>query len=422
MAVPLLRSRAGCALHGALLTASAIDGVTPLIHSTAGCGFQASQFGKSGGFGRAGNLAAASSNISEKHIVFGGSSRLREQIKNTAGMVRGELTVVLSGCATEMIGDDIAAMVKEAVDQGEPVLDIATAGFRGSAYLGYELFLKGVIDHFAAQDLEPAAGEPGLVNILGLVPSQDAFWLAEIEELSRMIAGIGLRPNPLFGPDGGVQGLRDLTKAELSLVVSPWGLAPARELQRRFGIPWLDAGGLPVGADASATLLRRVSAVAANDQAIAETFLTAEARRQAYILDAAADGLYRQQPQRDFAIVAPSLHATGLARFLIQTLGWSPRAIVVTDNPAPESRVATADGLGNIHYSEDSGEIDDILRGSDPEIVFGSAFERPVTAQLGIPLIETSFPISRPGWARGLAGFRGGLALIEEIVALPDAK
>jgi nitrogenase molybdenum-iron protein beta chain len=419
MDVPLLRSRAGCALHGALLTASAIDGVTPLIHSTTGCGFQASQIGS---FGRAGGIAASSTNIYERHIVFGGSSRLREQIKNTVGLVQSELTVVLSGCATEMIGDDIAAMVKEAADQGEPVLEIATAGFRGSAHHGYEQLLKGMIAHFAAQDRVPASGEPGLINILGLVPNQDAFWLAEIEELSRMIAGIGLRPNPLFGPDGGVQGLRAVARAELSLVVSPWGLEPARELQRRFDIPWLDAGALPVGADASAALLRRISAaVAANDPSIAESFLTAESRREAFILDAAAEALYRQQPQRDFAVVSPSLHAVGLASFLVETLGWSPRAIVVTDNPAPEARVAAADGLGNIHYSEDSGEIDDILRDSDPEIVFGSAFERPVATQLGIPLIETSFPTSRPGWTRGFAGFRGGLALIEEIVALPDA-
>jgi nitrogenase molybdenum-iron protein beta chain len=82
--------------------------------------------------------------------------------------------------------------------------------------------------------------------------------------------------------------------------------------------------------------------------------------------------------------------------------------------------VAAADGLGDIRYSEDSGEIDDILRDSAPEIVFGSAFESPVATQLGIPLVETSFPTSWPGWTRGFAGFRGGLALIEEIVALPD--
>jgi nitrogenase molybdenum-iron protein beta chain len=419
MAVPLLRARTGCALHGALFTADAIDGVMPVLHSTMGCAVQADQLGRAsgcGGHGPAGGIAAPSSNISEKHIVFGGASRLREQIKNTTALMQGELTVVLSGCAAEMIGDDIAAMVRESCDQGEPVLNIATAGFRGSAHHGYEAFLKGVIASPVVLNSVPRARIPRLVNILGLVPHQDAFWLADIEELSRMIAGIGLRPNPLFGPEGGVQGLRALAQAELSLVVSPWGLGPAQELEREFGIPWLDASGLPVGADASSKLLRRLcESVDGADRPLAEAFLTAEARREDYILNVAAEELYRQGAQRDFAIVALSLHAGGLSHFLIDTLGWTPCAIIVTDNPA-RSPATTASSGDGIRYSEDSGEIDDILLASGAEIILGSAFERPVASQLGVPLIEVSFPTHRPGLSRGLGGFRGGLALIEEIV------
>ena len=79
-----------------------------------------------------GGLATPASNIFEKQVVFGATARLREQIKNTAKVVDGELLVVLSSCATEMIGDDVPAMAKEARDQGLNVLSIASAGFRGS--------------------------------------------------------------------------------------------------------------------------------------------------------------------------------------------------------------------------------------------------------------------------------------------------
>jgi nitrogenase molybdenum-iron protein beta chain len=78
------------------------------------------------------------------------------------------------------------------------------------------------------------------------------------------------------------------------------------------------------------------------------------------------------------------------------------------------------DGLTNLHYTEESGEIDDILRGSGAEIVFGSTFEASVATSLGIPLIETSFPASRLGLTRGVGGFRGGLTLIEEIANLSE--
>jgi len=407
MAIPLLRSRTGCALHGALYTAAAIPGVVPVIHSTTGCGFQALQL--------VGGDAAASSNLSEKQIVFGGTSRLREQLKNTIQLVEGELHVVLSGCAAEMIGDDSQAMVKEVRDQGETVIDVGAAGFHGSAHHGYGLFLNAIIARHSVLAPRPEGGIPGLINILGLVPRQDAFWLADLEELSRMIAGIGLHPNALFGPDGGVQGLRDLARAQLTLVVSPWGVGPARELERQFGIPWLETDGLPVGADASAALLLRLDEVIGADLPALETFLAAETRREAYGLDLAAEAFFRQGPQPDFAVVAGSLHAPGLTRFLTGTLGWRAHAMIVTDNPPPESRTRLTAEFPEIRFSEDAGEIEDILRDSDAEIILGSDFERLAAAELGLPFVEVSFPTRRLGLAGGHGGFRGGLTLVEEI-------
>ena len=254
MARPLERPGAGCALHGALHSAAAVPGVVPILHATAGCGIQAHRNGQAAGWAGAdplGGLAAPASNVFEKQVVFGATSRLREQIKNAVKVIDGQLYVVLSSCATEMIGDDVPAMAKEGRDQGLPVLSIASAGFRGSAHDGYVLFVKGVL---ARRDLLGPAGdrEPGLVNLLGIVPRQDAFWEGELAEWSRLLAGIGLRANPVFGPEGGVDRLRDLARAGISLVFSPWGAEVAGLLEREAGVPWLDAAGLPVGAAASA--------------------------------------------------------------------------------------------------------------------------------------------------------------------------
>src|SRR5512133_1258542 len=136
MGLSLEASRSGCALHGAVYSALAVGGVVPIIHGTSGCGIQAHLGGalRSGwnGSGASGGAALPSSNISEKQVVFGGTSRLREQIKNTVKVLSGELYVVLSGCAAEMVGDDISAMTKEAREQGFPVISISTPGFRGS--------------------------------------------------------------------------------------------------------------------------------------------------------------------------------------------------------------------------------------------------------------------------------------------------
>lgn len=416
MAAPLSRSRAGCALHGALATAAAIPGVTPLVHATPGCGRQAALWGGPGA-GGAPNAASAS-NLSEKHVVFGGSSRLREQIKNTRGILPGELTMIVTGCPAEMIGDDVAAMAQEARDVGEPIVELSTAGFHGSAYHGYALALQGVIENA----LIPGPRQAGLVNIFGPVPQQDASWLAEIEELSRLIRGIGLRPNPVVGPQGGVASLRALGQAELSLSVSPWGHGAARALEQRLGVPRVESGGLPVGADASADLLLRIASSAGEvDDDAAAAFVAAERERERHGLDQLLEALYRNGGAHSFAVVAPSLLAGGLARFLAGTLGWTQAAVVATDNPPNDDRPALAAGLDGVHYSEDADEIFDLVTGSGAEVVLGSALERAAATALNAALIECAAPSRRPRLATGFGGVRGGLTLLEEIVAAGSA-
>lgn len=414
MAAHLTRPRAGCALHGALYAATAIDGVTPLLHATPGCGVQA-------GLWHGGDCASGggwpTSNLSEKHVVFGGASRLREQIKNTRSVVAGELTVVLTGCPAEMIGDDVEAMAQEARDAGDDVIDLATAGFRGSAYHGYAAFLEAALE----QSVVVAPRRTGLVNIFGPVPHQDRSWLAEVEELSRLIAGVGLTPNPVFGPFGGLDSLRASAQAELSVTVSPWGGTAVRALDARFGIPWIESAGLPVGAVATAALLEKIVAAAGEvDEAAAVAFIDRERRREAYCLDRLLETLYRQGGPRAFALALPSLHAPGIARFLVQTLGWASAAIVVTDHPAIDSRAALHDGLSAVHYSEDDDEITGLIGASGADIVLGSSLERIVADRLGAPLIECATPTSRLSLTTGFGGFRGSLVLLEAIVSATD--
>lgn len=171
MARPLVGPPASCALHGAILTAAAIPGVIPLVHSTPGCALRA-------GTGVTGDLSGAppglplvaSTNLAEKHVVFGGTSRLREEIKNTLAVVESGLVAVLTGCPTEMIGDDVAAMVKEVTSQGEAVIDIQTAGFRGPARAGYDLLMSAFASRSARRTvagIAPNSTKPAPFRITG---------------------------------------------------------------------------------------------------------------------------------------------------------------------------------------------------------------------------------------------------------------
>ena len=426
MAHHIEASRNSCALHGALAVVESIEGAVPVIHSTAGCGVQ-NYFGVTRlnpGSDRFGGPPVSSSNISEKHVVFGGGSRLREQLKNTVKVVKGDLYAILSGCATEMVGDDIPAMAKEGREQDWPVIYANTPGFRGAVHQGYQLAVKALIEQLPDLGIKGAQGkEAGLVNVWGIVPHQDPFWRGNLEELGRLLEGIGLVPNLLFGPGEGVAAWQRVPEASLNLVVSVWGDQPARLLEERYGTPSLGFDSLPVGA-AAGHLVRSLIHLLDLDPERSEAFLVKEERRLNAYLAGLADTYYRAGFQREYALVGESAQVAGLSDFLAGTLGLLPRTLVITDNPpeyARETLVSQLAGLvpgfpTEVAFTEDRGEIADLVLAAKPGLVLGSSLEAGVAERLGVPFLQVSFPVAdRVLLSRGYAGYRGAATLLEDL-------
>lgn len=418
-------SRNSCALHGALQVFEAIEGVVPVIHSTSGCGVQ-HHLGLSrvsGGNVPFGAPPVSSSNIGEKHVVFGGGSRLREQLKNTVKVVQGDLYAIVTGCSTEMVGDDIPAMAREGREQDWPVIYANTPGFSGDVHHGYHLAVRSLIEQLP--DIWKEAGSPptGVVNIWGVLPNNDPFWRGNLRELGRLLEGIGLTPNLLLGDDQGVAAWRLVPQAALNLVVSPWGEAPARLLEQRYGTPWLSPGSLPVG-PAAGELLRLVVEKLGLDPQQAEDFIGREEAALDRRLAGLADSYYRHGFQREFALVGESAQVAGIAAYLGQSLGLLPRTLVVTDNPPEALRGELQVRLAGIVpgyatdvlFSEDQAEIADAVRAGGAAVILGSALEQPVAEESGVPFLAVSFPVSdRIILDRAYAGYRGAAALLEDL-------
>ena len=132
MSKSIERGRYGCNLHGAIQTITQIQGVVPILHTTPGCGLQHDIAKKIGSAFAAyvQGYEIPSSNVYEKQVIFGGTSRLREQIKNTIKVMKGDLYVTLSGCESEMVGDDSISMTQEIVDQGEKAINYRHQGLK----------------------------------------------------------------------------------------------------------------------------------------------------------------------------------------------------------------------------------------------------------------------------------------------------
>lgn len=420
----LHEDRNGCALHGAIKVLDAIKGVVPIVHANAGCSLNArfSDNAAHASVGRnfRGVHETSSTVLTDKHVVFGGTARLREQIKNTVKVLSGDLYVVTTGCVPEVVGDDIPAMVKEARDQHFPVLGISTPGFKGNAYTGYEIAVKGILEGVA--ELFGVCGErkPQRVNLLGIVPEQDAYWEGDLLELESILESVGLEANRLVGLGQDVKNWKNASRARISLVVSPWGLSAARFLQERYGVPYLNLGWLPLGGKDIGYLLEKLAAELGLDEEIVETAQRHYERQTRYFLQKAASVWLQQNLQKRVVVVAPSAVAVGISRFLAGTFGQLVRTVVITDQPADDCR---ADLISAIHeqaanaevaFSASRRDISERVQQARPELILGSHLELEDAERLHIPLLEISTPVRHAlVLNRTYAGFRGALALVE---------
>lgn len=418
MSIP--HDRNGCALQGATRLLEAITGVVPVLHANAGCSVAL------GADTAARGNEIASTALQEKQIVFGGTARLREQIKNTLQVRTGELFVVLSACVPEVIGDDVPAMIKEAREQRFPVFGVAVPGFRGHAWSGYATVARALLEQLPGA-LENAGAPAAVadVNLLGIVPGLDPGWEGDLLEIEAVLAELGLRSNRLVGFGQGVAAWQAAAQARLNLVLSPWGADAAAWLQQQHGVPSVDFGWLPVGSLDCGLLLEQVgAALGINADAVAAARARLDARLRHVLRDASARG-WLDDVQRRVVIVGGSAAAVGQARFLAGTLGLLVEQVVITDLP-PEARraaliAAVTDAAGaatQVSFLSSRHAIDLLLRAGAPELILGSALEESAARAVGAAHIEIAAPLRRrPLLGRSHVGVRGAVTLLEELLA-----
>jgi len=302
------RGRYGCNLHGAIQTITQIQGVVPIVHSTPGCGLQ-HDIAKKVGSAYAAYVQGyeiPSSNVYEKQVIFGGTSRLREQIKNTVKVMKGDLYVTLSGCESEMVGDDSISMTQEIVDQGEKAINYKAPGFKGDQYIGYEGIVSTLIDKLPGvyENVTEEINDNRIqVNILGIIPVQDIYWQGNLDEIQRVLQSLGIEVNKLLGYRQSINNWRRMNTANLNVVVSKWGIESAKKLKKLYHTPYIVVDNLGMGPDAMELLVDQIAKEIPIKVEIARDFLRAEKERFRYALEQIAEYYYDYDFPKSVVIV-----------------------------------------------------------------------------------------------------------------------
>lgn len=425
------RPRYGCAI-GAMYTAAAIPGVVPITHCGPGCADKqyvslAFYNGFQGG-GYSGGAVPPSSNISEKEVVFGGDNRLRELIQASTKIMAADLFVVLTGCIPDIVGDDIPSVVGEFQHKGVPIVYAETGGFHGNNLTGHETVVRAIIDQFIGD----YSGDrvKNTVNVWTEVPYQNTYWRGDLGEIKRILEGIGLKVNILFGHDSrGVREWLDIPKAAFNLVISPWvGLGIAEHLHAKYNQPYLHIPAIPIGALETTEFLRKVSKFAGVNPRFTEEFINKEEESYYKYLEDFSD-FYSEYwwgvPAR-FAVVSDSIYNLSITKFLVKQLGLISVKQIITENTPEEYKEQVREEFRHIDHDvnleveflEDGYLIEESLRtaAEKPAIIFGTTWDRDIAKELKGNIVEIGFPSSyEVVLSRSYVGYKGALSLIEKI-------
>lgn len=418
-----------CAL-GAMQTVQGIHRGVPILHAGPGCASKLAS-GIAGSNGDSGYISPQiypCSNVSEKEIVFGGEKNLQETIENALRVVDGDIYIVLSGCTTEIVGDDIAKVSSYFAQADKPVIYVETAGFKGNNLEGHEWVIDAITEQYLSKQPQKDRVK-GLVNVWGPVPSYDPFWIGNIRELEALVSELGLIPNTIFGEYRGIENIDKIPRAEFNLLVSPWvGLKNVKLLEEKFGTPYLHYPTLPIGAYETSRFLRTVGTYAGVDEEKINAIIDKHEKEYYYHIERTSDVFQENRTMsRRFSTVTNAADALAISKFLVNDFGLVPDKQYITDATPEAYRTDVIRYFREYQYgieaevvfSTDGYEIHRDIRNNDyygTPLIIGSIFEKKLAEELNGNFLAVSVPIKeRLILSSSYVGYHGGLRLLEDI-------
>ncbi|MDR1929777.1 MAG: hydrogenase [Treponema sp.] len=423
-----------CAI-GAMQTVVAIKRALPILHSGPGCGTMvAGFFERSTGY--SGGSTAPCTNFTETDVVFGGEKKLEGIIRRSYKVLKSDLQVVLTGCTSAIVGDDVRQVAGGFLREGRPIVFADTPGFKCTNYEAHSLVVKAIIDQYTDRFAGEAPKDPGLVNLFASIPYQDPFWKGNLEELKRLLEGIGLRVHIFFGPQAaGVEEWKALPRANFNVLVSPWfGLPIVEHLEEKYGQPFYQFPYLPIGGNETSRFLRELATYAGERGAglslpAAEAFITGEEDAFYEEIDNLAAFLleFRYGLPSFVHILHDAGYVLGMAKFLLHETGIVPRELFITDK-TPDSYQqgirAVAAGISPkrtipLYFEPDAGLAQERIKNTEHEgrgLIIGSGWDKDLARLKNYDFLSAALPSAyRLVMTTGYAGYRGGLRLIEDI-------
>ena len=254
------------------------------------------------------------SGVTERDIILGSDRKLIDDVCQTASE---EHPAFISLCGSPLplaTGTDFRAAAKLVERRtGIPTFGFPTNGM--DTYLtGAGMALAALAGRVTAPRESGHASGPIRVNLLGVTPL-DFSIVGNVEAMQKLLLANAFSIRSTWAMGDSLENILSSSDADVNLVVSATAYKAARELEKRFGIPFV--AGVPVGEAGSRELCRILRETAETGKsyepgATAETGKSCEPAKP----DEAADTETSETPDCDILLIGEPVFTSSVRREL----------------------------------------------------------------------------------------------------------
>ncbi len=257
-------SQRACVFCGSRVVLYPIADALHVIHGPIGCAAYTWDIRGALSSGPELHRNSFSTDLREKHVVFGGEEKLYESLIELIDKYNPKAAFVYATCIVGVIGDDIEAVCRKVEkEKGITVLVVQAEGFRGSKKDGYQVAC-GALSKLVGT-LEYPKPSKYSINILGDFNLAGELWI-----LKDYYEKMGIEVVATITGDGRVDDIRRAHTAALNIVQCSGSMIHlAKDMKEKYGIPLMKVSYF--GIEDMSDALYEVSRFFKNSEMMAKT-------------------------------------------------------------------------------------------------------------------------------------------------------
>jgi nitrogenase molybdenum-cofactor synthesis protein NifE len=227
-------SQRACVFCGARVVLYPIADALHLVHGPIGCASYTWDIRGSMSSGPELHRNSFSTDLRERHVIFGGEKQLYQALHELIDKYRPEAAFVYSTCIVGVIGDDVPSVCRRvSSEKAIPVIPVMAEGFQGTKKDGYKIACDAMANLIGTDNSK--AVSPVSINILGDFNLAGELWI-----LTEYYKRMGIQILASITGDGRVTDIRNAHRAALNVVQCSGSMIHlAKTMKEKYDIPFI---------------------------------------------------------------------------------------------------------------------------------------------------------------------------------------